>query len=255
MDNFIKRNGKFAISKCLQSTPLPQLKLLARLMGVSDQGTKDDICLGIYDEYVRRGGLDAHAPPPKFKQEKTNHKPEKKPKAEKAKPKKPEPEKAKGHPELDEFTYKKTGKFSIPKCMGAANGYIDNLLRKVGRYDSLTGLENKKDKCEILKQVNEEWEAHGGPPPPKHDPPKPDPKPAPQSKYKLYDILGVPRSATLPEIRKAYLKLVLKEHPDKGGDPEKFKKIQAAWNILSSDRSNYNAMTNTYYKFPYKFTA
>lgn len=38
---------------------------------------------------------------------------------------------------------------------------------------------------------------------------------------KFYDILGVTKDATQDEIRKAYRRLALKEHPDKGGDPDK----------------------------------
>jgi DnaJ family protein A protein 2 len=40
---------------------------------------------------------------------------------------------------------------------------------------------------------------------------------------KFYEILGVDKKAQLKDIKKAYHKLALKEHPDKGGDPEKFK--------------------------------
>lgn len=40
---------------------------------------------------------------------------------------------------------------------------------------------------------------------------------------KYYDVLGVTKEATQDEIRKAYRKKALKEHPDKGGDPDKVK--------------------------------
>jgi DnaJ family protein A protein 2 len=43
-------------------------------------------------------------------------------------------------------------------------------------------------------------------------------KPVDNSKY--YDALGVSKSASAAEIKKAYRKLALKNHPDKGGDPE-----------------------------------
>jgi len=48
-----------------------------------------------------------------------------------------------------------------------------------------------------------------------------------------YDILGVGKDATQKELRKAYLKLSLKHHPDKGGDVEEFKKITEAHEVLS----------------------
>lgn len=38
---------------------------------------------------------------------------------------------------------------------------------------------------------------------------------------RLYDVLGVPNDATDGQIRKAYLILAKKYHPDKGGDPKK----------------------------------
>lgn len=50
---------------------------------------------------------------------------------------------------------------------------------------------------------------------------------------KLYETLGVEKSADQKDIKKAYRKLAVKHHPDKGGDEHKFKEINAAYEILS----------------------
>ena len=57
-----------------------------------------------------------------------------------------------------------------------------------------------------------------------------------------YQILGVSRSASSDEIRKAYHKLAHQYHPDKGGDEKKFKEINEAYQTLSSKekRSQYD---------------
>ena len=52
----------------------------------------------------------------------------------------------------------------------------------------------------------------------------------------LYDRLGVERGADTNEIRKAYMKMARTHHPDKGGDPEEFKNLQRAYEILSDDQ-------------------
>ncbi len=51
----------------------------------------------------------------------------------------------------------------------------------------------------------------------------------------LYAILGVARGADAGEIKKAYRDLARTHHPDKGGDPEKFKAVQTAYDVLSDD--------------------
>lgn len=53
------------------------------------------------------------------------------------------------------------------------------------------------------------------------------------SSKNLYDVLGVGRDADEAELKKVYRRLALQHHPDKGGDPEKFKEIQEAHAILS----------------------
>ncbi|KAL5367121.1 DNAJ like chaperone [Cryptosporidium parvum] len=50
---------------------------------------------------------------------------------------------------------------------------------------------------------------------------------------KLYEILEVSQEATLSEIKKAYRRLAIKHHPDKGGDQEKFKEVSRAYEVLS----------------------
>jgi len=48
-----------------------------------------------------------------------------------------------------------------------------------------------------------------------------------------YAILGISKTATPDEIKKAYRKLASQHHPDKGGDTTKFQEIQTAYDTLS----------------------
>lgn len=59
--------------------------------------------------------------------------------------------------------------------------------------------------------------------------------PAETDNNKLYEVLGIEKNVGPSEIKKAYRKLAMKCHPDKGGDPEKFKEISEAYEILSNE--------------------
>lgn len=48
-----------------------------------------------------------------------------------------------------------------------------------------------------------------------------------------FDILGVDRNADQDTIKKAYRRLAMQHHPDRGGSQEKFQEIQEAYDILS----------------------
>lgn len=54
----------------------------------------------------------------------------------------------------------------------------------------------------------------------------------------FYKILGVAPNATEEEIKKAYRKLAMTHHPDRGGDEETFKKIKEAYEKLTADNAN-----------------
>lgn len=51
-----------------------------------------------------------------------------------------------------------------------------------------------------------------------------------------YGALALSRAASLEDIKKAYKKAALAHHPDKGGNPEEFKKVSAAAAILTDAR-------------------
>ena len=61
-----------------------------------------------------------------------------------------------------------------------------------------------------------------------------------ESKRDCYDVLGVSRSASAAEIKKAYYKLAKKMHPDLNKDDEKaadnFAELQDAYETLSDEK-------------------
>lgn len=52
----------------------------------------------------------------------------------------------------------------------------------------------------------------------------------------LYKELGVEKTATTEEIKKAYKRLAMKHHPDRGGDSEKLSQINAAYTVLKDPK-------------------
>jgi DnaJ-class molecular chaperone len=53
-----------------------------------------------------------------------------------------------------------------------------------------------------------------------------------------YQVLGLNKGASEEEVKKAYRKQAMKHHPDKGGDPEKFKEIQSAYEKITNPQSS-----------------
>jgi curved DNA-binding protein len=66
-----------------------------------------------------------------------------------------------------------------------------------------------------------------------------------------YDVLGVSKTATQEEIKRAYRKLVMENHPDRGGDHNRFTEINAAYEILGDPkkRDEYDNPPATEFKF------
>ena len=52
----------------------------------------------------------------------------------------------------------------------------------------------------------------------------------------FYQTLGVNENATQDEIKKAYRKLAVEHHPDKGGNEDTFKKISQAYDQKNNEQ-------------------
>ena len=63
-----------------------------------------------------------------------------------------------------------------------------------------------------------------------------------------YKILGLAKGTTADEIKRAYRKLAHEHHPDKGGNQEKFKEINEAYQVLgdAQKRTQYDQYGSTF---------
>eukprot|EP00929_Paragymnodinium_shiwhaense_P045074 TRINITY_DN23072_c0_g2_i1.p1 TRINITY_DN23072_c0_g2~~TRINITY_DN23072_c0_g2_i1.p1 ORF type:complete len:514 (+),score=104.82 TRINITY_DN23072_c0_g2_i1:86-1627(+) len=59
-----------------------------------------------------------------------------------------------------------------------------------------------------------------------------------------YDVLGLARTASAPDVRAAFRQRALVSHPDKGGEPERFRRIMEAFEVLYDEtkRAHYDRM-------------
>ncbi len=55
------------------------------------------------------------------------------------------------------------------------------------------------------------------------------------AKRDYYEILGVSKSASADELKKAYRRLAVQHHPDRGGNEAQFKEVSEAYEVLKDD--------------------
>lgn len=67
---------------------------------------------------------------------------------------------------------------------------------------------------------------------------------------KLYETLGLDKNCSNDDIKKAYRKMAMTHHPDKGGSPETFKAISRAYSTLSdpAKRAKYDNIGDEHYQ-------
>ena len=53
-----------------------------------------------------------------------------------------------------------------------------------------------------------------------------------------YSRLGLPMGAPMEEVRKAYKRLAMVHHPDRGGDPDAFHNVKASYEFLERRASS-----------------
>ncbi|HUD10744.1 MAG TPA: DnaJ domain-containing protein, partial [Candidatus Saccharimonadales bacterium] len=55
------------------------------------------------------------------------------------------------------------------------------------------------------------------------------------NKRDYYEVLGVDKNASPDEIKKSFRRLAVEHHPDRGGQEEKFKEINEAYEVLKDE--------------------
>jgi len=74
-----------------------------------------------------------------------------------------------------------------------------------------------------------------------------EPENQPKQKLNPYKILGIPKNFDEKILKKAYLKLAMKTHPDRGGSEEQFQQVSIAYTVLLKrlkDQNNSNLHTD-----------